>query len=173
MTYKTMLALASAVLLSASGAAIAAENHAMGNGHTSVNGQVTPRVNAEHPVDQTDRMQQESTPMTELQALPDNTYLKGIRNGEMVPNDRALLDAPVLSATGQQIGEVTRITPDGVVITVGHEMGIGGHQVMLKPEDLTATRQNGKLAVISSLNSGQLDKMPAYRPGGAEAAPGR
>lgn len=145
MMYKTMLALASAVLLSASGAAIAAEHHdKMGN-----MGEPNPTAQMN---DQT----------------PENTYLKGIRNAEMVPSDRALLDAPVLSADGNQIGEVTRITPDGVVISVGRGMGIGAHKVLVKPDRLTATRAHGKLAVISSLNAGQLDHMPEYQPGGAQ-----
>ncbi len=144
MTYKTMLALASAVLLSASGAAIAAEHHdKMGN-------MGEPNPAAQNP-----------------EQIQENSYLKGIRNVEMVPSDRALLDAPVLSADGHQIGEVTRITPDGVVISVGRTMGIGTHKVLVKPVNLTATRARGKLSVISSLNAGQLENMPEYQPGGA------
>ena len=152
MSNKTILAIASAVLLSASGAAIAADNsHSMGNGQTSVNGEVTPRVNAEQPV-------------TPEPAGP--SYLKGIRNAELIGpgGDQSLLGGPVLDAMGHQIGEISRITPDGVVIGIGQKLGLGAHEVLVEPDALTATREHGTLAVISSLNEDQLQAMPAYNP---------
>ncbi len=169
MTHKALLAIASAtLLLSAAGAATADENHYMGNGHTSVNGDITNRVNGEHPTDRSNMGMQQGSPETERHALPQNSYLRGIRNADLIASDRALLGKPVLNATGRKIGEVSRITPDGVVISIGHEMGIGAHDVLLKPDQLTATREHGGLAVISSLNEGQLEHMPDYKPGGRE-----
>lgn len=167
MNYKMILAAASAVLLSASGAAMADQNHYMGHGQTSANGDITNRVNGEHPVEHSDVGEQQGSPETEMHALPQSSYLHGIRNADLLGarGDRAILGRPVVDATGRQVGEVSRVTPDGVVISVGRAMGIGAHDVLLKPDQLTATRERGQLAVISSLNEGQLEKLPDYKAG--------
>ncbi len=66
MRYKLLIAVAGAALMASSSAGIAAYkgDHYTGGASTSVNGEVTPRVNATHPIDKTDQTLQETSPLT-------------------------------------------------------------------------------------------------------------
>lgn len=172
MRYQLMIAVASAALLVTSGAAMADQNHAInGSGQTSVNGDITNRVNGEHPISRSNIGQQQGSPETEMHHFgksANGNYQANENEGQnesMGPEQQrmaALIGRPVVNSEGQQIGNVVQTTPDGLVVSTGQYLGMGQHEVLIRSSDIRTHQGKEGPVVSTTLSRDQLSDLPTY-----------
>jgi sporulation protein YlmC with PRC-barrel domain len=75
---------------------------------------------------------------------------------------QSIVGKDIVNTDGEEIGEVTEISGDQVIASVGGFLGMGAHDVALNWSDLTMTGSGEDMKLETSFTKDELKKMPKY-----------
>ena len=117
-------------------------------------------------------MMTQATPGAEPKAMPPSATGKPSAMSPATPSTaaaqpalppEAVVGKEVTNAEGDNIGKVTKIVGDQVIVSVGGFLGIGTHDVALTWSQLTATGSGDDMKLQTTLTKDELKNMPEYK----------
>ncbi|MEQ9489954.1 MAG: PRC-barrel domain-containing protein [Alphaproteobacteria bacterium] len=80
----------------------------------------------------------------------------------MLPPE-AVIGKDVTNSTGDNIGTVSEIAGDQVIVSVGGFLGLGAHDVALDWSQFTTSGEGDDIELHTKLSKDQLESMPEYK----------